>query len=46
MSDFRNLRNLCASLTLLVALAPAAFAQEAESNFAEPGLPKWSAATG
>ncbi|HEV3471186.1 MAG TPA: OmpA family protein [Pyrinomonadaceae bacterium] len=32
MSNFRNLRNLCASLTLLLALAPAAFAQEAANT--------------
>ena len=32
MPNFKNLRNLCATLTLLVALAPAAFAQEANSS--------------
>jgi outer membrane protein OmpA-like peptidoglycan-associated protein len=32
MSDLKNLRSLCASLTLALALAPAAFAQEANAS--------------
>jgi len=37
MSNFRNLRNLCASLALAAALAPAAFAQVADTSASQAG---------